>query len=69
MRFEIPVAAVIKFSLIDMQGRVVRTFDLGHRAAGVHFETLAAGEIARGRYIGVLQVNGKATEKVMLLKR
>jgi hypothetical protein len=52
-----------------MQGRVVRVFDLGRRATGAHFETLDAGEIARGRYVGMLQVNGKATEKVMLLKK
>lgn len=69
VRFEIPAAAAVKFSLVDMQGRVVRAFDLGHRVAGAHFESLDAGEIARGRYIGVLQVGGKATEKVMLLKR
>lgn len=69
VRFEIPAAAAVKFSLIDMQGRVVRVFDLGRRATGVHFETLNAGEIARGRYVGVLQVGGMATEKVMLLKK
>ncbi|OWV21780.1 hypothetical protein B7982_11795 [Fibrobacter sp. UWB2] len=69
VRFEIPAAAAVKFSLIDMQGRVVRVFDLGRRATGVHFETLNAGEIARGRYVGVLQVGGMATENVMLLKK
>ena len=61
--------AAVKFSLIDMQGRVVRTFDLDHRAAGVHFETRSVENLPYGRYIGVLQVGGKATEKVMLLKR
>lgn len=69
LRFEIPTAGSVKFSLVDMQGRVVRAFDLGRRATGAHFETLDAGEIARGRYVGVLQVGGKATEKVMLLKK
>ena len=69
LRFETSAAASVKFSLVDMQGRVVRAFDLGRRATGVHFETLNAGEIARGRYVGVLQVGGMATEKVMLLKK
>jgi hypothetical protein len=69
VHFEIPAAAAVKFSLVDMQGRVVRMFDLGRRTTGAHFETLDAGEIARGRYVGVMQVGGKATEKVMLLKR
>ena len=69
LRFETSAAASVKFSLVDMQGRVVRAFDLGRRATGVHFETLNAGEIARGRYVGVLQVGGKATEKVVLLKK
>ena len=69
VRFEIPAAAAVKLSLIDMQGRVVRMFDLGRRTTGAHFETLDAGEIARGRYVGVLQVGGMATEKVMLLKK
>jgi len=69
LRFEIPTAGSVKFSLVDMQGRVVRAFDLGRRATGAHFETLDAGEIARGRYVGMLHVDGKATEKVMLLKK
>ncbi|MBQ3778990.1 MAG: hypothetical protein II835_13150, partial [Fibrobacter sp.] len=69
LRFEIPTAASVKFSLVDMQGRVVWVFDLGRRATGAHFETLDAGEIARGRYVGMLHVDGKATEKVMLLKK
>lgn len=69
LRFETSAAASVKFSLVDMQGRVVRAFDLGRRATGVHFETLNAGKIARGRYVGVLQVGGKATEKVVLLKK
>ena len=69
LRFEIPAAGPVKFMLLDMQGRVVNTADLGRRAAGSYFETLDVVELVRGRYIGVLQVNGKATEKVMLLKR
>ena len=50
-------------------GRVVRTFNLGNRAAGAYNETLDAGAIARGRYIGVLQVNGRVAGKALLLKR
>jgi len=69
IRFETSAATSVKFSLVDMQGRVVRAFDLGRRATGSHFETLDAGEIARGRYVGMLHVDGKATEKVMLLKK
>jgi hypothetical protein len=56
----------VKFSLLDVQGRVVRSFDLGNRAAGAYSEALDAGAIARGRYIGVLQVNGKVMEKVLV---
>ena len=69
MRFEIPAAAAVKLSLIDMQGRVVELHDFGQRSAGTHFETRSVENLPRGRYIGVLQVNGKATEKVMLLKK
>ncbi len=69
LRFEIPAAGPVKFMLLDMQGRVANTADLGRRAAGSYFETLDVVELVRGRYIGVLQVNGKATEKVILLKR
>ena len=69
LRFEIPAAGPVKFMLLDMQGRVVNTADLGRRAAGSYFETLDVVELVRGRYIGVLQVNGKATEKTMLLKK
>ena len=69
LRFEIPAAAAVKFSLADMQGRVVRAFNLGNRTAGTHFETRSVENLPRGRYVGVLQVNGKATEKTMLLKK
>jgi hypothetical protein len=66
--FEIPKAASVKFSLVDMQGRVVRAFDLGRRATGSHFETLDVAELARGRYVGILQVGGKTNNKVILKK-
>ena len=69
LRFETSAAASVKFSLVDMQGRVVRVFDLGRRATGAHFETLDAGEIARGRYVGMLHVDGEATEKVEIIKK
>ena len=68
LRFEIPAAGAVKFSLVDMQGRAVRTFDLGHRAAGSYFETLGVAELGRGRYVGILQINGKAVEKTVLNK-
>jgi hypothetical protein len=67
--FEIPKAASVKFSLVDMQGRVVRTADLGQRTAGNYFETLDVAELARGRYIGILQVGGRPVEKAVLLKK
>ena len=69
LRFVIPDAGAVKFSLMDMQGRIVKAFDLGKRAAGAYFETVAAEAIGRGRYIGVLQLNGRVTDKVMLLKK
>ena len=68
LHFEISKAATVKFSLVDMQGRAVRTFDLGHRAAGSYFETLGVAELGRGRYVGILQINGKAVEKTVLNK-
>ena len=68
LRFEIPAAGAVKFMLMDMQGRAVYAADLGKRAAGAHFETVAAEGIARGRYVGVLQVNGKVTEKILMAR-
>lgn len=68
LRFEIPAAGAVKFMLMDMQGRAVYAADLGNRAAGTHFETVAAEGIARGRYVGVLQVNGKVTEKILMAR-
>lgn len=69
LRFDVPAAGAVKFALMDMQGRVVRTFNLGLRAAGAYSEALDAGAIARGRYVGVLQVNGRVAGKALLLKR
>ena len=68
LRFEIPAAGAVKFMLMDMQGRAVYAADLGNRAAGTHSETVAAEGIARGRYVGVLQVNGKVTEKILMAR-
>lgn len=68
IRFEIPFAAVVKFSLLDMQGRAVKTQNIGRRAAGLHYEMFDAKNLARGRYFSVLNVNGKVYEKSMLLK-
>ena len=69
VHFEIPAAGVVKFSLVDIQGRVLKTADLGQRAAGSYFETLDVAELGRGRYFGVLQVDGKTVEKAVLLKK
>ncbi|MBQ2561295.1 MAG: hypothetical protein II565_12035, partial [Fibrobacter sp.] len=69
LRFEIPAAGAVKFSLMDLQGRIVYAMDLGSRAAGAYFETLAADGIARGRYVGVLQVDGRVADKVMMLRK
>ena len=68
VQFEIPTAGSVKFSLVDMQGRVVRAFDLGHRAMGAYSETLDVAKIARGRYVGILQVGNKVFEKTTLYK-
>lgn len=67
--FEIPKAAPVKFALVDMQGRAVKTVDLGQRTAGMHFETLDVTEVGHGQYIGILQVGDKVVEKAMLLKK
>jgi hypothetical protein len=69
LRFGLPADGAVKFRLLDMQGRAVRSFDLGRLAAGDYFETLAAEGLARGRYIGVIQVNGAVMDKAMLLKK
>lgn len=69
LRFGLASAGAAKFSLFDMQGRVVRSFNLGRRAAGSYFETLAVESLARGRYVGVLQVDGRVAEKALFLKR
>ena len=70
LRFELPSnAASVKFSLVDMQGREVKTAGLGQRAAGSYFETLGVANISCGRCIGVLRVDGKTVEKTMLLKK
>ena len=69
LRYELPKSGNVKFSLVDMQGRVVKTADLGQRAAGAYSESIDVAKLGRGRYVGILQVGGKAVEKVVLLKR
>ena len=69
LHFGLESAGVTRFSLFDMQGRAVRSFDLGQRSAGAYSEALDAGAIARGRYVGVLQVNGRVAGKTLMLKR
>lgn len=69
LHFGLESAGMTKFSLFDMQGRMVRMFNLGQRSAGAYSEALDAGAIARGRYVGVLQVNGRIAGKTLMLKR
>jgi hypothetical protein len=69
LRFELHSDAAVKFLLLDMQGRVLKSFDLGRRAAGAYFETLAADGVARGRYVGVLQVGGGVAERTLMFQK
>jgi len=69
LRFGLKSAGVTTFSLFDMQGRAVRTFNLGQRAAGAYSETLDVEGLSRGRYVGVLRVGGKLVNKSLLVKR
>ena len=66
VRFEIPVPGSVKFALLDMQGRVVKFSDFGNRGVGAYFETLSTEGIARGSYVGALQVNGRVVEQKVL---
>ena len=69
LRFGLKSAGVTTFSLFDMQGRAVRTFNLGQRAAGAYSEMLDVEGLSRGRYVGVLRVGGKLVNKSLLVKR
>lgn len=69
LRFDLLTSGEVRYHLLDMQGRTIRTVDFGYLAAGSHFKTATVEAIPRGRYIGLLQVNGRVTEKVFFLNR
>ena len=69
LRYDMPAAGTIRFTLVDMQGRVVRSLDLGHRIVGAYRETLVVDGIADGPYIGVLLLNDRVVRSGVLLKK
>jgi hypothetical protein len=69
LRYDMPAAGTIRFTLVDMQGREVRSLDLGHRIVGAYRETLVVDGIADGPYIGVLLLNDRVVRSGVLLKK
>lgn len=68
LAFTIVKSGTAKLNSMDMQGRVVYSKDMGVRAAGAYAETLDLKALDGGRYIGVLQVNGRITARSTLQK-
>lgn len=69
LQFRTTVDGYVKFSLMDMQGRVVAERSFGNLAAGTHMQTLDMANLRNGGYIGVLHVNNRAVERTRLVKR
>ncbi|MFN8398222.1 MAG: T9SS type A sorting domain-containing protein [Bacteroidia bacterium] len=60
IRYELPVAADVQISLLDLQGRVLRNIDQGRQASGSGSATVDCQELAAGMYLYRLTA-GKAS--------
>lgn len=69
LQFRTTVDGLVKFSLMDMQGRVVAERSFGNLAAGTHMQTLDMANLRNGGYIGVLHVNNRVVERTKLVKK
>lgn len=68
-QFTVPRRGEVKFSLLNMQGNVVYSANMGVTAAGSHIKTLGLSGITNGRYIGILQLNGQPVDRTILTKK
>lgn len=69
LQFRTTVDGLVKFSLMDMQGRIVASKNLGKLSAGGYTRTLDLANLRNGGYVGVLLVNNRVVERTRLLKK
>jgi hypothetical protein len=74
IRFEVPTPSSVNINIYDINGRIVRGFDLAFQPAGTH-EVYWDGKnnngvsVATGTYFYTLNMNGQSFTKKMLLLR
>lgn len=67
LRYALPRAGHAQLSLLDAQGRVVRTLARGEHAAGEHSVVFAGGGLAPGVYLARLEAEGvRLTRRVVV---
>ena len=66
IRYGIGLAVPVRFDLVDMAGRVVRSWTMPHAVAGEYEQTVDLDGIASGAY-RLLMASGPFTESVTLL--
>lgn len=69
LRYALPRAGHAELSLLDPQGRMVRTLARGEHAAGEHTAVLSGGALAPGVYLARLEAQGvRLTRRVVILQ-
>lgn len=69
INFELKNNAEVRFDVIDMNGRLVKSVDLGNQAAGKNVYTLNTSDLATGIYNVVMRANNNVFTKKLSVVR
>lgn len=69
IRYDLPLASVVRLEVYDAAGQRVAVLEEGERAAGIHTVRFDATHLASGAYFYRLQANGFSETKKALLVR
>ncbi len=67
IRYTLPTSGDVSLKLFSVDGRLVKTIDQGHKAAGLHFVSLNTNDFASGTYFIILECAGKKLQENLIL--
>jgi hypothetical protein len=69
IRFQLPNRAETVFQIVDIMGRLVKTYTLGSLSRGQHTLTIDLGESSSGIFFGKLQIEGSKAQIALILQK
>jgi hypothetical protein len=64
LRFEIPEAADVRLTVVNVLGERVAGLEIGRKPAGVHDVQFSPGSLASGVYVGRVEATSAVTRDV-----